>query len=230
MSPSGINGAVLSLEDATLLRQNGVNLLESCTLALSEGERFALEGPIGCGKSTLLWTLAGLLPLAAGHLSWFGSAPKSKRDWQAINRRVGLLMQNPDDMLVAPSVREEVAFGLLTRGFSPADANRKTDDILDEFRLSALAERAPWDLSGGQKRLVTLAAILVMDCEVLLLDEPTAGLDEETRERVLDSISRRFKSGIVVDHDEAARYFLTTHRLRFRSKKLTQPKSVSDIS
>ena len=183
--------------------------LAGVSLRVTSGEQVALLGPNGCGKSTLLKVLAGLLFPDSGTVRAFGHplTPASLARpafFREFRRRVGLLFQNSDAQLFNPTVFEEIAFGPAQLGFPPEEVERRVRDMLRLLEIEDLADRAPFQLSEGQKRRVALAAVLVVDPDVLLLDEPTTGLDPRTNDRLVEilwGLRRLGKTLLVATHD-----------------------------
>lgn len=178
----------------------GGNVLDQLDLSLRFGDRVGLVGPNGSGKSTLLHLIMGLIPLETGELFLFGQKICGEKDFRKARKRVGFLFQNADDQLFSPTVLEDVAFGLLNLGHSPEEARKKSVSMLDSLGLSAFANRVTYKLSGGEKKLVSLATVLVMEPELLILDEPTSGLDPETMERIITILNSLSLTVLVVSH------------------------------
>ncbi len=186
-----------------------VAAIRSLTLQVPESTRVALVGANGSGKSTLLRLLDGLYFPDAGAVRFRGDAITegsfaSDAFSESFRRRVGLVFQNPDVQLFNPTVFDEVAFGPLQLGWTKADVRSRVADMLERMRLTHVRDRAPQRLSGGEKKRVALASVLVMDPEVLLLDEPTAALDPRSRSEVIDLLvgwSDGSKSVITATHD-----------------------------
>jgi cobalt/nickel transport system ATP-binding protein len=161
------------------------------TLHIREGERVALLGANGSGKSTLLRILDALYFPSSGSVTFKGEALTAKRlqeDKFSLNfrRRVALVFQNPDVQLFNPTVFDEVAYGPLQLQWSKEDVLRKVEETLQFMSIVHLRDRPPYRLSGGEKKRVALASVLVLDPEVLLLDEPTATLDPKSQSQVVD--------------------------------------------
>jgi cobalt/nickel transport system ATP-binding protein len=177
--------------DEVAYHYRGIVALDSLTLSVAEGTRVALVGANGSGKSTLLRILDGLCFPDAGTVRYHGEPMTEARfDAEefahAFRRRVGLLFQNPDVQLFSPTVLDEVAFGPLQLGWPKADVRDRVLETLERLRLRHLADRVPQRLSGGEKKRVALASVLVMEPDVLLLDEPTATLDPRSQSQVID--------------------------------------------
>ena len=196
------------------------HVLNGVDLSLAPGERLCLTGPNGAGKSTLLLILMGLLKPEAGRVIAFGRERREERDFHDVWRQAGFVFQDPDDQLFCPTVAEDIAFGPLNLGKSKAEAAAVVEEVLARLKLGHLRERITHKLSGGEKRLVTLAAVLAMEPQVLLLDEPTNGLDEPTCERVRDILNDLPQAMIIVSHDPYFRRRVETRSVRLVAGKL----------
>jgi cobalt/nickel transport system ATP-binding protein len=195
-------------------------VLSSVDLKLDAGERLCISGPNGVGKSTLLHIIIGLLKPTAGEVHAFGQNRKAEADFSDVRRLAGLVFQDPDDQLFCPTVAEDVAFGPLNLGKSKEEALEIVEDTLDCFALSHLRDRVTHKLSGGEKRLVTLAAVMAMKPEVLLLDEPTNALDEATTERLTEILASLPQAMILISHDAHFRSKIATRTLTMEAGKL----------
>ena len=183
--------------------------LEDVSFAIRSREKVALLGANGCGKSTLLKLLDGLLFADSGSFEAFGQpvTEETLEDEQfsmAFRSRVGFIFQNSDAQVFSPTVREEVAFGPLQLGWESDKVRARVDDVLDMLDISDLADRAPFQLSGGEKKRVAIASVLVMNPDVLLFDEPTAALDPRTQQWLIELIVELNHAGktiIMATHD-----------------------------
>jgi cobalt/nickel transport system ATP-binding protein len=184
--------------------------LDGVSLQVERGETVALLGANGCGKSTLLKMLCGLLfPAEGGTYRAFGSdvTEDSLEDEQfsvAFRSRVGFVFQNADAQVFSPSVREEVAFGPLQLGLPREQVLERVHDVLAMLEIEDLSERAPYQLSGGQKKRVAIAAVLATNPDVLLFDEPTAALDPRSQQWLLEllvTLSGAGKTIVLATHD-----------------------------
>jgi cobalt/nickel transport system ATP-binding protein len=184
-------------------------VLRGCNFRLDAGDRLALVGPNGSAKTTLLHLTVGLLRPSRGELEIFGTPRQKEADFHEVRRRVGLLFQDADDQLFCPTVLEDVAFGPLNLGRDRAAVRQIVAETLSHLGLAGYEHRITYKLSGGEKRLVALAAVLAMQPEILLLDEPTAGLDDASRSRLLEILQILPHSMIVVSHDREFRDCLT---------------------
>jgi cobalt/nickel transport system ATP-binding protein len=185
--------------------------LAGVSLTITAGERVALLGSNGCGKSTLLKLLSGLIEPERGTVHAFGTelSETTLDDEQfarAFRARVGLVFQSSDAQLFSPTVRDEVSFGPLHLGFGLAETERRVDDLLELLDIADLADRAPYQLSGGEKKRVAIASVLVTNPDVLLFDEPTAALDPRTQQWLLDLVVELHQAGktiVCATHDLA---------------------------
>ncbi|MEI8395595.1 MAG: ABC transporter ATP-binding protein [Rhodospirillaceae bacterium] len=177
-------------------------VLSNAAFELKRGERVALVGSNGAGKTTLLHLMVGLLRPQAGTIEAFGAVRRSERDFHEVRVRAGLLFQNAEDQLFCPTVAEDVAFGPLNLGKSRAEAEEIARKSLAALGLDGLATRVTHKLSGGQRRLVSLAAVLAMEPEVLLLDEATTALDRLATERLIEILLGLPQALVVISHDE----------------------------
>jgi cobalt/nickel transport system ATP-binding protein len=178
---------------------NGVAGLSGVDLSVGHGERVAVLGPNGAGKTTLMLHLNGLLS-GEGDLSVAGIDARGG-DVRELRARVGLVFQDPDDQLFMPTVREDVAFGPLNLGATPEQATARVQAALREVRMEHVADRAPHQLSLGQRRRVAIATVLAMDPALLVLDEPSASLDPRARRELLQMLDRIDRTLLVVTHD-----------------------------
>jgi len=176
-------------------------VMDHLNFKLVKGEKTGLIGHNGSGKTTFLHVVMGLLPVLSGTIRFFGNPVSTEKDFQKLRQKVGLLFQNADDQLFSPTVLEDVAFGPLNMGKTPAQACDMSRKTLSELNLDGFENRITHKLSGGEKKLVSLATVLVMEPEVLLLDEPTTGLDESTRKRIIAILNNLDISCIIVSHE-----------------------------
>ncbi len=183
--------------------------LDDVSLRVDTGERVALLGANGCGKSTLLKILDGLLFPDQGTFRAFGEEVTEDRlEDEQFNRgfrsRIGFVFQNSEAQVFSPSVREEIAFGPLSLGMDQPAVAARVDDTLAMLDIAALADRAPYQLSGGEKKRVAIASVLVMNPEVLLFDEPTAALDPRTQQWLIElmiELNGAGKTVVLATHD-----------------------------
>ncbi len=177
--------------DSLRYRYRNVTALDDLSLAIQPGRRAALLGANGSGKSTLLRILDGLYFPESGRVSFCGEALTEERlldDEFAFRfrRRVGFVFQNPDVQLFCPTVFDELAFGPLQLRWPKDRIRQRVAETLDLMEIAHLKDRAPHQLSGGEKKRVALASVLILDPDVLLLDEPTSALDPKSQSGLID--------------------------------------------
>jgi cobalt/nickel transport system ATP-binding protein len=182
--------------------------LAGVSLRIEEGEHVALLGANGSGKSTLLRLLDGLYQPTAGRLSIFGEpVALLESDREAayrFHRRVGLVFQDPDVQLFSPSVGDDVAFGPLQLGLPLPEVRRRVEAALEQMEILHLRDRAPFELSGGEKKRAAIASVLSLEPDVILLDEPTASLDPRTKWVLVNLIQKLGEAGrtiVVATHE-----------------------------
>ncbi len=196
-------------------------VLDGCSCALVRGDRIALCGDNGSGKSTLLKLAVGLLRPTRGTIWAFGRPRTGEADFYEVRCRAGLLFQDADDQLFCPTVAEDVAFGPFNLGKSHDEVERIVAETLSDLGLSGYEERVTHKLSGGEKRLVALAGVLAMQPDVLLLDEPAAGLDETAVARIAELLARLPHTMIIAAHDRAFLTAVTSRRWQLRQGQVT---------
>jgi cobalt/nickel transport system ATP-binding protein len=205
----GGSEALLVVEDASYAYLERFPALDEVSMSVHRGERVALLGANGCGKSTLLKVLDGLVFPDRGRYTAFDANItedhlEDEQFSQGFRGRIGFVFQNSDAQVFSPTVREEIAFGPLNMGLSRDDAAARVEDMLAMLDIAYLADRAPYQLSGGQKKRVAIASVLVMNPEVLLFDEPTAALDPRTQEWLIELIVELNAAGktiVLATHD-----------------------------
>jgi len=196
------NSSVIKLEDISFSYPgSNAKALDHLNLEIKKGDRIGMMAPNGSGKTTLLHTIMGLCKPESGTIEVFGKLLKNEKDFLPVRSKIGLLFQDSDDQLFCPTVLDDVAFGPLNLGFSPQDAIDIARSILERLGIKFLKDHVTHRLSGGQKRLVALAAVLAMEPEVLLLDEPTAGLDNKVKEKLIHILNSLDISYFVISHE-----------------------------
>jgi cobalt/nickel transport system ATP-binding protein len=195
------NNLIINLTDISFSYPGEPEVLDKLNLQFLRNEKTGLMGPNGSGKTTLFHIIMGLLKPLSGSIEIFGKPAKEEKDFIDVRKRIGLLFQDADDQLFSPTVLEDVAFGPLNLGKSKDEAidiARKTLEFLD---LAGFEDRITYKLSGGEKRLVSLATVLAMEPEILLLDEPTTGLDEKTKTKIKKTLRELDLSYILISHE-----------------------------
>ena len=207
--PESTDESVLVCKDLRYAYLGRFLALDGVSFSVHRGEKVALLGANGCGKSTLLKVLDGLVFPDSGDYQAFGQpvTEDNLEDEQfsmGFRSRIGFIFQNSDVQVFSPSVREEIAFGPLQLGMDRERAAARVDDVLGLLDIAELADRAPFQLSGGQKKRVAIASVLAMNPEVLLFDEPTATLDPRSQQWLVELIaelSRAGKTMVLATHD-----------------------------
>jgi cobalt/nickel transport system ATP-binding protein len=187
------NGVVYELHGVRYLYGGRQTALDGIDLQIERGERVALLGANGSGKSTLLKLLDGIIAPTAGTMRALGrdvAAVADGMDSFRFHREVGLVFQDPDVQLFSATVFDDVAFGPLQLGLPMDEVRACCDEALGQMEIAHLADRAPFELSGGEKKRAAIASVLSLRPEVLLLDEPTASLDPRTKWVLVDLIRR----------------------------------------
>jgi cobalt/nickel transport system ATP-binding protein len=180
---------------------DGHEALKDVTLSIAPGEKVALVGPNGAGKSTLLLHLNGILS-GQGRVTVCGLTVEQK-NLSRVRAMVGLVFQNPDDQLFSPTVFDDVAFGPLYQGLEPAEVERRVDSALAAVRMTGYTRRVSHHLSAGEKKRIAIATVLSMNPEVLVLDEPTAGLDPRARRTLIKLLRDLPMTMLAASHDLA---------------------------
>lgn len=211
---------ILKLNDIRFAYPGYAPVLEGASLQLEAGQRLSITGPNGAGKSTLFRIALGLQAPDAGTVTAFGQERRVEADFHDVRRRIGLVFQDPDDQLFCPTVAEDIAFGPLNLGRSKAEALAKVEKVLTDLQLMHLRDRITHKLSGGEKRLVTLATVLAMEPEALLLDEPTNALDTKNEARLLEILSGLPQAILLVSHNPAFRAALAPDTVELRDGRL----------
>ena len=189
----------IEIDNLTYSYPDGHAALHNVSLHIQPCEKVALVGPNGAGKSTLMLHLNGILS-GEGHLQVAG-LPVTPSNLPKIRSRVGLVFQNPDDQLFSPTVYDDVAFGPIYQGRSQEEVKRLVEDALRRVNMSDYAGRVSHHLSVGEKKRIAIATVLSMDPEVLVLDEPTAGLDPRARRSLIKLLDRLDITMLVSTHD-----------------------------
>lgn len=190
---------VLRVADLRFSYPDGREALRGVNLGIARGEKVALVGPNGAGKSTLILHLNGILQ-GEGVVQIAGMTLARETLPQA-RAKVGLVFQNPDDQLFSPTVHEDVAFGPLHMGLPPQEIRARVTRALDMVGMAAYAERTSYHLSVGEKKRIAIATVLAMDPEILVLDEPSAGLDPRARRGLINLLRELPLTMLVSTHD-----------------------------
>jgi cobalt/nickel transport system ATP-binding protein len=202
MTAAGMTATALDLvyhlRDVRFAYPGGHLALDGIDLDIARGERVSLLGANGSGKSTLLKLLDGIVAPSSGTMVALGrdvAAVVAGQDGFRFHREVGLVFQDPDIQLFSATVFDDVAFGPLQLGMTRDEVRERCAEALDEMGIAHLADRAPFELSGGEKKRAAIASVLSLRPDVILLDEPTAALDPRTKSVLVDLIGRLGRAG-----------------------------------
>jgi len=197
------NEAVIKITDLSFAYPSRDYVFKKFNFNFSKGERIGLVGPNGSGKTTLFHLIMGLLHPSEGKIEIFGKERAVENDFIEIRERIGLLFQDPDDQLFSPTVAEDIAFGPLNLRKNHQETKKILKETLETLGLAGFEDRITYNLSYGEKRLVSLATVWAMQPEILLLDEPTIWLDDKTIEKIVQILnSHPHLSYIIISHDK----------------------------
>jgi cobalt/nickel transport system ATP-binding protein len=219
--------AVLEVRGLRFRYDDGTLALDGADFDLAAGETVALLGPNGSGKTTFLHHLNGLLR-GEGSVSVCGLAVE-KKNLAEVRRKVGLVFQDSDEQLFMPTVLEDVAFGPLNLGLGAEEAVARARRTLEEVGMSAVAERAPYHLSAGEKKRVALAGVLAMEAEILVLDEPTTFLDPPAQRELIELLAGLPQAKLIATHDSLLATALADRAVFFQKGKIIADGPVEEI-
>lgn len=191
---------LIKLENISF-RYNSFLVLENINFELKFGEKVGLIGPNGSGKTTFLYIIMGFLKPVSGKVFIFGKERKRDKDFLEVRQKLGLLFQDSDSQLFCPTVKEDIAFGPLNLGKKREEVKEIVKKIARIFNIEHLLDRPIYKLSEGEKKIVALATVFAMDPVCYLLDEPSSGLDENTRNKLIEFLKNHVKTCLIVSHD-----------------------------
>lgn len=194
-----MDNSIIKLENVTYTYEDGTKALNSVSFVIKKGQKIAFLGANGSGKSTLFLCLNGVLKPKSGTI-YYKNEPinYSRKGLLNLRSKVGIVFQDPDNQLFSASVYQEISFGILNLGVTKEDAKTKVEAVIDELEITHFRHKPTHFLSGGQKKQVAIADVLVMDPEVVILDEPATSLDPKHSEIVNTMIDKLQKRGITV--------------------------------
>ena len=199
----------LQVKNLDFSYQSSPPVLRNVSFTLKQGEVLGILGGNGSGKSTLLHILAGILDADAGSAIW-NEKTISSNHLNELRSKIGLVFQEANNQLFMPIVRDDVAFGPINLGLKPDEVSARVDQVFHELQIAHLSDKLTHRLSGGEKRMVSIATILTMKPELLLLDEPSANLDPHARRQLIKLLSSRPETKIIATHDLDMAYELCT--------------------
>ena len=192
---------IFALEHISFTYPGGRQVFRDMDFALYPDRKIGLYGPNGSGKTTFFRLIMGLAAPQEGRILFHGRPLETEKDFRELRCKVGLVLQHAEDQLFCPTVLEDVAFGPLNLGCTQDEARDRAASTLERLGLARFENRLTHRLSGGEKKLVSLATVLVMEPEALLLDEPTNGLDPEARQRIIGVLKTLPTARIIISHD-----------------------------
>lgn len=193
------DGDILQVQNLHYSYPDGHVALRGVSLNLCEGEKVALVGPNGAGKSTLMLHLNGILGLDSPIL--VAGLPINSKNLPVIRAMVGLVFQNPDDQLFSPTVFDDIAFGPLHMGLPESEVHHRVEEALAAVQMSDFGDRLSHHLSVGQKKRISIATVLSMRPQILVLDEPSAGLDPRARRSLIEFLRGLPITMLISTHD-----------------------------
>ena len=195
----------LEKKNLSFTYHDGTQALKNVNIKIKKGEKIAIMGPNGAGKSTLFSHFNGLTEPTSGHVEVDGEKIIFEREeLLKVRQKVGIVFQDPNDQLFAPTVKEDVAFGPMNLGLEYEEVERRISEALELVGMSGFEDKTPHHLSGGQQKRVAIAGIIAMRPDIMILDEPTAGLDPEGVDKVLsilDDLNKEGMSIVISSHD-----------------------------
>jgi cobalt/nickel transport system ATP-binding protein len=191
---------IVEVHDLRHAYPDGTEALRGVSFRIHHGESVAVVGANGAGKSTLLLHLNGYLAPTGGGVR-IGDTPVVRTTLAEVRRTVGMVFQDPDDQLFMPTVFDDVAFGPQNLGLPPDEVERRVADALERVGVAHLRDKPPYRLSGGEKRRAAIATVLSMSPDILVLDEPTTGLDPYARRQLMGLLREFHHTKIVTSHD-----------------------------
>lgn len=195
----------LSTENLSFTYPDGTRALKNINMEIEKGEKVAIIGPNGAGKSTLFSHFNGLTEPTSGCVKIEGKPISFEKDeLLKVRQKVGIVFQDPNDQLFAPTVKEDIAFGPMNLGLSYDEVEKRVEDALKMVGMENYEDKTPHHLSGGQQKRIAIAGIIAMKPELMILDEPTAGLDPDGVEKVLNIMNQLNEEGmtlIISSHD-----------------------------
>ena len=195
----------LSTENLSFTYPDGTRALKNIKIEIEKGEKVAIIGPNGAGKSTLFSHFNGLTEPTSGCVKIEGKPISFEKDeLLKVRQKVGIVFQDPNDQLFAPTVKEDIAFGPMNLGLSYDEVEKRVEDALKMVGMENYEDKTPHHLSGGQQKRIAIAGIIAMKPELMILDEPTAGLDPDGVEKVLNIMNQLNEEGmtlIISSHD-----------------------------
>lgn len=190
----------IEMEQVTFSYQENRNVLEDINLVIEEGETVGIIGANGVGKSTLLKLLVGLLPEYQGTIQLNGMSVE-KNNYELIREKTGYVFQDSESQLFMSAVYEDVAFGPRNYGYGENEVHERVMDALEQVNMTELKDRQIYHMSGGQKKLASLATVLALQPEIILFDEPSIALDPKNRRKLIQIVNEMSNTMLIASHD-----------------------------
>lgn len=207
---------------------DGHPAINGLSFTIHHGDAVGIVGANGAGKSTLMMLLVGILFPLQGQVS-IGEVRLTKKTLPLIRQHIGLVFQNPDDQLFMTTVYDDVAFGPRNYHLDEGEVKTRVTEALDMVGIAHLYNRAPFKLSGGEKRAAAIATVLAMQPDILVMDEPTSGLDPQSRRRVIELLKSFTHTKLITSHDLDMVYELCPRTIVIKDGSLAADGTTSAI-
>lgn len=193
---------IVKLQNISYAYSGEAEIFNGLNFSLKESDRIGIIGANGSGKTTLFSIIMGLITAQKGTVSLFERNCVKEKDFVQARKKIGYLFQDPDDQVFCPTVEEDIAFGPLNLGLKLEEVKKITDNITKQLGIEPLCKKITTKLSWGQKRLVSLAGVLAMNPKLLILDEPTASIDDNVIQKIKQCLQDKNYSLLVTSHDK----------------------------
>lgn len=224
-----VHSPLISARNVSYAYPDGSMALRDVSIEIYRNDRVGIIGPNGSGKSTLIFLLSGLLRPTKGEVRIFGMLP-DKKNVESIRRRIGVVFQNPDDFLFNPTVKDELLYVPKQLEMDEEQMLRLLSEYAKKFDLEEILQKPPFRLSGGEKKKVEIASVLVYSPEVIFLDEPTANVDGKTK-RIVAEMMRNYSGTVVIASHEMELIWELCSRVVLMSKgKIVEETTVESLS
>jgi len=218
----------VEVRDLSYRYPDGHPAINGISFSIRHGEAVGIVGANGAGKSTLLMLLMGIIFPLQGEVL-VGDVRITKKTLPLIRQHMGMVFQNPDDQLFMTTVYDDVAFGPRNYQLDEKEVGKRVLDALGIVGIAHLCDRAPFKLSGGEKRAAAIATVLAMQPDILIMDEPTAGLDPKARRRVMELLTGFTHTKIITSHDLDMVYELCSRTIIISNGTIAADGSTKDI-
>jgi cobalt/nickel transport system ATP-binding protein len=227
LAPRSPMTPLIEVDDLHFEYDDGTPALAGVSFRLAPGECVALLGANGSGKTTFVLHLNGILS-GRGRISVCGMNVE-KQNLPEIRKRIGMVFQDSDEQLFMPTVFEDVTFGPLNLGLPPAEAQERARAALEQVGMGGVVSKAPYHLSAGEKRRVSIAGVLAMDPEILILDEPTTYLDPPAERELVALLHQLPQAKIIITHDIPFARVLASRAVFFERGRIAASGTVAEV-